>query len=298
MKSLWGLLLPALAFASDFTLPQLSFEQLRGAVLPQVRAAAVAEAPSVLVELKLSQRQVGARTPWGQVPEGMTKSIVTVTVRSGDAAETLKDLTLEIVEPAKGEIKRDGGRWVYTAFEEEKTNKHPGSASVSIMAKHKGRICSAPASLHVRSVFSHLAMFHSHDPAGKAHMATQEDYELAWRYVRWKYGIDTKNSTTIKYDKDLGAMGATNPGAFNVGRHVRLGPTAFISENLCASVLGHENVHAGQGLGTLLVTKWSEPPAYQWELDNAQRLGVGQDYVEECRAFQRWYQGTGPRPNF
>ncbi|MFA5137806.1 MAG: hypothetical protein WC728_01145 [Elusimicrobiota bacterium] len=298
MKCLLGLLLPSLALASDFTLPQVSFEQLRGAALPQMGASAVAQAPSVLVELKPSQRMVGARTSWGRIPEGMAKSIVTVTVKSGDAAETLKDLTLEIVAPGKGELKRDGDRWVYTAFEEEKTNKHPGSTSVSILAKHKGRICSEPATLQVKSVFNHLTMFHSHDPAGKAHVATQEDYELAWQYAKWKYDIDTKNSTTIKYDKKLESMGATNPGAFNIGRHVRLGPTAFISENLCASVLGHENVHAGQGLGTFLSSKWSEPPAYQWELDNAERLGVGKDYVEECRAFQRWYQGTGPKPNF
>lgn len=298
MKVLLGLLLPSLALASDFTLPQVSFEGLREAALPPMAAAPVADAPVTLVELKLSQSRVGARTSWGRMPGGMTQSIVTVTVKSGDPAETMKDLTLEIVAPAKGELKRDNDRWVYTAFEEEKTNKHPGSAGVRIIPKHKGRICGEPVHIQVNSVFNHLSMFHSHDPAGRGHVATQDDYELAWQYAKWKYDIDTKNSTSIKYDKNLTSMGATNPGAFNIGRNVRLGPTAFISENHCASVLGHENVHAGQGLGTFLSSKWAEPPAYQWELDNVGRLGLGKDYVDELKAYKLWYEGKGPKPSF
>ncbi|MBI2362708.1 MAG: hypothetical protein HYV15_04930 [Elusimicrobia bacterium] len=109
--------------------------------------------------------------------------------------------------------------------------------------------------------------------------------------------MDTADSSSVRYDPGVATMGVTNPGAFNVGRHVRLGPTAFNSENICASVLGHENVHSGQSLVTFLSSKRAEPPAYQWEIDNASRLGTDASYMAELKAFQRWYQGKGPKPD-
>lgn len=305
---LLALALPA--NAAEFSLPRIDFGAMRQAPVPGLREGSPREAPQpapALVVLKLVNRAVAAETDWGDLPEGMRRALIEV--RPAEGASVLPgEVSLEVAEvrnggdyrPGTGSLKasaRNGSEWLYTPFSEPKTEKHPRTLSVVVVPKYKGRIVGEPVQIEVKPVFAHLTLFHSHGPREKPHGAQPADYELAWRYAKWKYGLDTAASTSIRYDPKLGTMGMTNPGAFNVGRNVRLGPTAFNSENICASVLGHENVHAGQTLVTLLSSKWAEPSAYQWEMDNAARLGTDASYMAELKAFKLWYEGKGPKPD-
>ena len=305
---LLALVLPARA--AEFVLPRVDFGAMRGASVPGLKEGTPQGAPQpgpALVVLKLVNRSIAAESEWTGVPEGMRRALIEVAPAEGSSVP-LGEVSLEVAEvrngsgyrPGDGSLKpadRTGSEWVYTPFSEPKTEKHPKTLSVVVVPKHKGRIVGEPVQIEVKAVFAQLTLFHSHAPRSKPHGAQPDDYELAWRYAKWKYGLDTTASTSIRYDPKLNTMGITNPGAFNIGRNVRLGPTAFASENICASVIGHENVHSGQSLATLLSSRWAEPPAYQWEMDNAARLGTDDSYLAELKAFKRWYEGKGPKPD-
>ena len=300
--------------AAEFQFPRFDLGGLRRQAadpVPAVQGAPVhdplAQAAPKAVTLTLANRTIGPGSGWDQFPQGMREALIEVALQPG-ANAALGDVTLEVAEirdgegyrPGNGELRRearDGSTWMYVPFTEPKTEKHPKTLRVVIVPKLNGRISGEPVVVDVKPVFALLTLFHSHGPRERPHAPQPADYELAWKYAKWKYDIDTAASTSIRYDPALTTMGATNPGAFNIGRNVRLGPTAFNSENIAASVLGHENTHAGQSLLTLLSSRAAEPPAYQWEIDNAARLETGDDYVAECRGFQRWYRGEGPRPD-
>ncbi|MBI3297046.1 MAG: hypothetical protein HYZ75_02700 [Elusimicrobia bacterium] len=303
------LLLSAVLRAAEFSLPGVDFGALRrqAAAAPAVPGAPQAAKQQALVVITPTNLTLSAASDWADVPEGMRQALVTVRAAEG-AAVDLREVTLEVAEvrnggdyaPGEGTLalsRNDGTEWAYTPFTEHKNEKRPRTISVVIVPKLAGRPAGEPVTLEVRPFFLHVTGFHSHGPRARAHPPNSDDYTLAWRYAKWKYDVDTGDSTTIRYDPALTTMGATNPGAFNVGRNVRLGPTAFLSENHAASVLGHENVHAGQSLYTLLSSARAEPPAYQWEIDNAAALGTGDRYVTECRGYQAYYRGEGPRPD-
>jgi len=223
---------------------------------------------------------------------------------------TFKRVTLEFSTittrdgylPGKGELRRDPknpARWLYIPFEEAKTEKHPRNVNLMVVPMVDGVVVGDPVRIRVQTVFNHLTGVHGHRPGQGIHMPQHDDFELAWRYAKWKYDIDTSNLTTIKYAPDIGAMGLTNPGVANIGRHCRLGQTAFLSENTAASVLGHENVHGGQSIWTFIgPTKNAEIPAYSWEIRNSVRTGISKFHLDECKAWLAYFQGRGPKPKF
>lgn len=300
------------AMAGDFSFPSMSIEDFRKGAASSPTAPIVGEADPVasagIVTLSASHSMIGAKSPWSSVPEGFSQVRIVAKTGPEDSEEPLPEgLTLEVGEvrgsrsysPGKGTLEPDGnGSWTYTAFEEPRGEKAPATLSVAIVPKVDGRVVGEPAFLTVKTVFDNLSGFHAHDTMGKMHKADASDYELAWKYARWKHGIDTSNLSSIRYDPALTTMGLTRLGVGGIGRHCRLGPTAFnAGSGVCASVLGHENVHGGQSVMTLLSSRWAEPDAYQWELDNAQQTGISASYIAECRAFQDYYKGQGPRPD-
>lgn len=310
-----ALLAPA-PLAAEFALPGLNFEALRGKAaqiaLPAVVGAPAKPVPQRVSALKVSLKAhppyISARTRWGKAPAGTQKTFITISPESKGAEAVLGKVVLKVVEvrtrngynPGPGELKRDPkdpARWHYTAFEEPKTEKHPQRVTFTLVPELDGKVCGEPIRIQVRSVFMHLTGVHSHRPGQRIHMPQPDDYELAWRYARWKHGIDTSKLTKISFDPDIEQAGLTNPGAFGIGRYCRLGRVAFLSENETASVLGHENVHGGQSVLTFIgPDEKAEVPAYQWEIDNAAKTGVSKSYIQECRAWILYYQGRGPRP--
>ena len=84
-----------------------------------------------------------------------------------------------------------------------------------------------------------------------------------------------------------------------------LGPAAFTSENFCASVLLHENVHGSQNPAFRIasVLSWeaggvhyAEVEAYSAEITNSDRLGLRESELNEVIAYWNWYNTTGPEP--
>ena len=124
--------------------------------------------------------------------------------------------------------------------------------------------------------------------SGFHYLISQGMYQEAIRFVEDKYGIGALGSPS--YDPNLPDYGATS-----VIGLVSIGPAAFDSENLLASTLIHEQVHANQGIAaryaagisvllynngnrTTLVCPWSnlELEAYYEEVVNFQRTCLSQ----------------------
>lgn len=93
-------------------------------------------------------------------------------------------------------------------------------------------------------------------------MKSHAEFDCAWRYARWKYGISVSGATSIQYSSSLSSLGNTS-----VSNDVSLGGGAFENEWTCASVLGHEIVHCNQSyVYWVLYPRRSEMEAYDWEL--------------------------------
>lgn len=124
--------------------------------------------------------------------------------------------------------------------------------------------------------------------SGFHYLISQGMYQEAIRFVEDKYGIGALGSPS--YDPNLPDYGATS-----VIGLVSIGPAAFDSENLLASTLIHEQVHANQGIAaryaagisvllynngnrTTLVCPWPnlELEAYYEEVVNFQRTCLSQ----------------------
>ena len=128
-----------------------------------------------------------------------------------------------------------------------------------------------------------------------------EDRESAWRYSRWKYGINTGSLRGISYNSNQRENGLTNIYTKNCN----LGPGAFDSENLCASTLGHENVHGGQPSWYLFLSTYTwrlggrdfaEVEAYNWEISNANKTGLSPAELNDVIAWRNYYNRKGPKP--
>jgi hypothetical protein len=244
---------------------------------------------------------VSAATNFKLIPKDLQKAVIEVEVLKGDKTFVLENLKLKLIadplsnnpERQKGKIVRDinlPNKWIYYPAKELKTEKHPRTLKIKIVPKCSGKICGLSSTITVRSVFEHLVNIHPDNPKGKFHKPYESDYELAWKYARWKYDVDTSNLNEILFDPEMKYKGVTYVAIFSKKRMCKLGRDAFISENICASVLGHENVHGGQSLKMFFGGREkAEPPAYQWELKNAARLGLPSGYVEEIKNWRNAY---------
>jgi hypothetical protein len=153
--------------------------------------------------------------------------------------------------------------WVYTAWEESSAFKRPVKVKVSFRALIDGFVVSTNMLfVNVQPVFNWLA----HDKG---------NYACAYNFVRWKYAA-VLNATggafngpplfssdpAILCGRDL-ALGCTQPNDM-----VTFASGAFVSENIAASVIGHELKH------TTAAGRGSECAAYTWECNNRAATGI------------------------
>jgi hypothetical protein len=197
-------------------------------------------------------------------------------------------------------------KWEYNAVEELKTEKHPAPKRAVIVAKITGKEIGQPLKILVKPVFLWLTTFHQHGPGLIAHAPTDADYNQAWKYAKWKYDIKTNFLRSILFARDQTQSGLTKFGGGQFQRDCTLGFGAFSSENLCASTLGHENLHGRQPdimfrpiwfvIHPIDGEKLVELPAYRWEKQNATRTGLSAIELAEVDAWINYFLNGGPRP--
>jgi hypothetical protein len=250
-----------------------------------------------MVEIDVDEKWViPAKTSWPDAPSAMTDaSTLDITIRTTPSGfENLVTLAIDHVtpeEPATGDgvlthDSSDVAVWHYDAFTEAKTQKHPVPKAVHFVATINGGAC-ATEHITVSPVFRHLA-------SPMLGIYTQ-DRENAWKYARWKYDIDTSNLDSISYNASLGERGLTTGDVWG-GNYCELGPESFAlstgSENLCASTMGHENVHGGQGyLYRQLYPDCAETEAYLWELNNASSTEISSTDISDIQDKYNYFSG-------
>lgn len=255
----------------------------------------------IIVELSQTPGIISAASDFELIPEGIQKAEITAKVLLPDKEKILKNLSLEIIpdpmafraKEKKGSTIKDTSfenKWLYIPAKELKSEKNPEIFNIKIIPRCSGKVCGRSITITVRPVFKHLISIHADTPKSELRKPANNDYELAWQYARWKYDIDTSNLDEIVFDPKMKYKGATYAKIFGKKRICKLGRQAFISENICASVLGHENIHGGQSLAMFFGRREkAEPPAYQWEIKNARSLGLPPDYVYELKHWRNAY---------
>lgn len=132
---------------------------------------------------------IGARVTISK--EGRTPTTSGKTIFTGRRSALARDTT-------------DQSKWKYDAFSEPKTEKNPTTIDIKLVPKYKGATIVIdpliPDQIRAMSVFNHLVSFHSHGTGNAGHAPTNADYDLAWQYAKWKYGINTANLDSITYD--------------------------------------------------------------------------------------------------
>lgn len=181
-------------------------------------------------------------------------------------------------------------KWIYTPLEESTTEKHPADFTTITVAAKIEDYEYTTTYFFVHSIFYYLA-----------HLPDHIDRERAWQYAKWKYGINTSALNSISYNPSQSTPGLTGTYTNNC----TLGTGAFGSENYCASVLGHENVHGEQPWWDIVASEASwlaggphyiEVDAYNWEINNASRTGLSSYELAEAIAWRDYYNRQGPHP--
>jgi hypothetical protein len=168
-------------------------------------------------------------------------------------------------KPGRGKLKRkSASEWIYMPFTEPRTEKHPMHTNVEIVARVED-VREAALRFSVLPVFDYLFR--------------KNAYDAALEYVLWKYPVPTGNLRSLKYKS-----GQAVSGRISWRNNATFGPSAFRSENILASTIGHENVHGGQSRVKRLVEKYAEPEAYLWEIEHASMTGIDKDpqYMQDC----------------
>jgi len=218
---------------------------------------------------------IPAKSTWPDAPSALSQLSdvnITITTDPSGFEDTISLIISKVLpeEPATGSgtLTRDNidlSLWLYESFTESQTEKHPVPKQIIFTASIDDTQC-ATEHLTVCPIFRHLS-------APMLGIYTQ-DRENAWKYARWKYSIDTSDLDSITYNDSLGDRGQTTSYVLG-GNFCELGPAAFDDENLCASTLGHENVHGGQEyLFRQLYSDCAEAEAYLWELNHADTTGI------------------------
>ena len=173
---------------------------------------------------------------------------------------------------------------------EGKLDTSPAGLLVSINASAAGSDRIASADLAILSIFNYYNNELLGGVSGK---------NLAMNYVNSKYDLVEENifkSNEFTYSDSLPGDGFTRYNTAD-NRWVLIGPSAFVSENSLAATIGHENVHYNQPYSVIRDDDIvREPPAYQWELDNANRIGLSASARAKAQEYVDWGNGVGPDP--
>ncbi|MDD4111326.1 MAG: hypothetical protein PHS54_07325, partial [Clostridia bacterium] len=256
------------------------------------------------VELTHDPHRIAAESTWTEISNDLQRSTVTVSVIPSEVQNQVIDKITAVIkevsagdgyEPGEGQLIQstiDKAKWVYVPFAELKTGKHPSMFRTIYIAGKFKEVEYATDQFLVVSIFTYF---------GSIALPDSQDRERAWRYARWKYDIDTSALGPISYDKNLPYPGETSGFADDC----KLGPGAFSSENFCASVLGHENVHGIQGWENRLYSgldwlagkvHWTEVEAYNWQINTSDQIGLSQNELNDIIAWRNYYNRQGPKP--
>ncbi len=241
---------------------------------------------------------MSAETKWYGMSQEEQQTVVSVSTNPSNCENAvvlkIRKVILNIPTTGKGDlVKTDALRWTYTAFIENKGEKHPALYKnveiISLIEKDESAgLLPFP---FIQSVFQYLA----NSRIGK------EDRERAWQYVKWKYNIKISSLSGVSYSSSQETDGLTN----TYTDICTLGPGAFSNENHCASTLGHENVHGRQSAFYIMrsVVSWAigrphfaEVEAYNWEIDNAEKTGIDLRDISEAIAWRDYYNRKGTKP--
>jgi hypothetical protein len=192
----------------------------------------------VKISLIMNNYQLSASSPWDEHSADDVRAIEVQTDPSG--YEWCVDLWISGSDPErtdKGTLKLlTSTLWPtvyqYEAFQETKSNSSVSTVTVTISAGLDSDESRAEKDFWVYPVFRYLTTVEN----------TIESHSTALEYAIWKYDISTSNCNSIQYNEEEDDMGDTSA----LG-NVDIGPGALTQgENVTASVVGHENVHAGQ----------------------------------------------------
>ena len=288
-------------FILSCLLPLPSFAVHQGVTLP---AYEVEFLDTFNVELTHDPHQIAAETTWTGITNDLQRSVITVSVIPSEVQEQVIDKITVVIKkvtsgggygPGQGTLTRyttDKAKWLYAPFSELKTAKHPAAVrTVYIAAKYNG-LERAENNFFVFSVFTYFG----------SPVSPFRDLEQAWKYAKWKYNIDTSALSSISYDATITGKAAWTDA---ITKECRLGSSAFGSENQCASILGHENVHGVQSAAYIYASwaNWAiggsdfcEVDAYNWEINHATQTGLSPGELSTVIGYRNYYDRQGPKP--
>jgi PKD repeat protein len=227
------------------------------------------------VTLSVDKMYIAAESDWTGIDNDLQEVLIAVNIIPKAAKDKVIDkLILKITDitdgagydSGKGKLakKSDGNaRWLYIAFEEPKSENRPLQKRIHIAAGYNGKQCSDAVNFNVKPVFYYLA-----DVEG--------NHNLAWQYSKFKYNINVNNLKSISYSGSSNYNGSTT-----ISKNCYLGRDAFDTENKCASVLGHENVHGKQPWWYFTIfceRALAEAEPYEWQYNNIKRVGLDNRY--------------------
>jgi hypothetical protein len=226
------------------------------------------------VSLSVDKAYIAAESDWTGIDNSFQEALITVNIQPKSAEDKIADkITLKILKvtggggynPGKGALKKstkNSNLWKYVPFEESRNEDKPQEKITSIAALYNNIICSGFINIKIGSIWTYLN--------NSGYCKKSIDYAI------WKYNINISKLTSISYDSSILEGGQTTYGG-----KCRIGQYAIThTENICASIVGHENVHGGQPLKYFLT--WmeaeAEVPAYGWEMNNRNVTKINNKY--------------------
>jgi hypothetical protein len=272
---------------------------------------------------------ISAKSNWPLQPSVMHDAHIIATLLPDDnnSVQAMKDsFVVEVKQLSGGAAytpegkgsctrlaEKDSGNkiyWKYEAFVEPKSEKHPLEKTAELVAKIGSVESSNVLNMHVRTVFRNLVILHQHGPEGTRHSSDESDYELAAKYVLWKYGISLDPRASVSFSFSM-----ENNAETDASGSIVMGAIAFEkSENWCVSVLLHENVHVAQPAEyfsyVFLTEHWYNPlgpkdyykivekPCYIWQLATANEVGLSEAEIADITGcIERINEGLTPLMN-
>ena len=219
------------------------------------------------ITLRKSSEVIQAKTSWRRQKrwERMLRLFIRTAPRGHEERVSIELKEFKAIDPRPYTDPRTGdgtlaketnNKWRYQSFKEPKNQKHPvWLYGVFVSATVNGNPC-VEDRFYLDSVFYNLGKRSPRPPRNRA-----------WKYAKWKYSVDTGGLRKISYRDNQDEAGLTH----TFTNKCTLGPPAFSTENYCAGVLGHENVHGVQSWQEIVASTiswllggpdWCEVEAY------------------------------------